>query len=63
MQPAPRLPCLTSSSDEAGREGLETNFEYELVRELQRTGESALIDVLKGIFFIIMPREEQAQVR
>ena len=34
MQPAPRLPCLTSSSDEAGREGLETNFEYGLVREL-----------------------------
>ena len=34
MQLAPRLPCLTSSSDEVGREGLEMNFEYELVREL-----------------------------
>ena len=63
MQPAPRLPCLTSSSDEAGRESLEKNIEYELVQELQGTGGSALIDVLKGIFFIIMPREEQAQVR
>ena len=51
MQPAPRLPCLTSSSDEAGREGLEINFVYELVRELQGTSGSALIDVLKDIFF------------
>ena len=56
MQPALRLPCLTSSSDEAGREGLETNFEYELVRELQGTGGSALIDVLKGIFYRNAPR-------
>ena len=62
MQPAPRLPCLTSSSDEASKEVLETNFEYELVRELYGTGKSALIDVLKGIF-IVMPREEQARVR
>ena len=56
MQPTPRLPCLTSSSDEAGREGLETNFEYELVRELQGTDVSALIDVLKGIFYRNAPR-------
>ena len=52
MQQAPRLPCLTSSSDEADREGLEMNFEYELVRELQGTDGSALIDVLKGIFYL-----------
>ena len=56
MQLAPRLPCLTSFSDEAGREGLEMNFEYELVRKLQGTGGSALIDVLKGIFYCNTPR-------
>ena len=50
MQSALRLLCLTSSSNEVGREGLETNFEYELVRELQGTCGSALIGVLKGIF-------------
>ena len=34
MQPAPRLPCLTFFLDEAGREGLQTNFEHESVQEL-----------------------------
>ena len=56
MQLALRLPCLTSSLDEAGRDGLETNFKYELVRELHGTGRSTLIDVLKGIFFRNAPR-------
>ena len=51
MQPAPRLPCLTFSLDEAGRESLQTNFEHESVRELQGIGGSALIDVLEVIFY------------
>ena len=63
MQPALRLLCLTSSLDEAGREGLETNFEYELVRELQGTGESALIGVLKGIFYHNVLRGASALTR
>ena len=48
MQPAPRLPSFL---DEAGSEGSKMSFVYEVDRELQETGGSALIDVLKDISY------------
>ena len=62
MQTAPRSPCLTFCLGEAGKEGLEANFDYS-VREMRGTGGSALIDVLKDILFTVMCCEELARVR
>ena len=55
MQLPPRLPFLTFSLDEAGREGVEMSFMYEPVRALQGTGGSALIDVFKDISYCDVP--------
>ena len=53
IQPAP---WLSSFLGEAGIEGFEMSFSYEVVRELQTTGGSALIDVLKVIACCVVLR-------